>query len=120
VNSLNASKDTVFDCTRCGACCRCFPIFASSTDAKRAPRIKKEAKQLAEHLKTKDKAFQLFPLPFYESCAFLKNDQLCSIYETRPEVCRTFEAGSKQCIEARERVGIIDSELMLQNQPTQD
>ncbi len=30
----------------------------------------------------------------------------CSIYEVRPEICRTFEAGSKDCYAARERRGI--------------
>lgn len=96
-----------FDCTRCGACCRCFPIFASEADATRETRIRSESRQLEAHLATPDKAYQLFPLPFQEQCAFLRPDQLCSIYETRPEVCRRFTAGSPQCIEARERVGII-------------
>jgi Fe-S-cluster containining protein len=41
-----------------------------------------------------------------ESCAFLNEDQLCRIYATRPDVCRRFEAGSEQCIEARARAGI--------------
>ncbi|MGC6424345.1 MAG: YkgJ family cysteine cluster protein [Lentimonas sp.] len=95
-----------YDCTQCGACCRCFPIFASKDDAEREPRITKETRLLEPHLQTTDKAHQLFPLPFHERCVFLQNDQLCQIYETRPSVCRRFEAGSKQCIEARQRVGI--------------
>jgi Fe-S-cluster containining protein len=48
----------------------------------------------------------MHPLPFLEQCAFLKEDQLCRIYATRPAVCRRFEAGSDQCKEARERFGI--------------
>lgn len=95
-----------FDCTACGACCRCFPIFASTQDARREPKIESETRKLEAHLSTDDKAYQLYPLPFQESCAFLKEDQLCRIYRTRPAVCRRFEAGSEQCIEARERVGI--------------
>jgi Fe-S-cluster containining protein len=95
-----------YDCTQCGACCRCFPIFASHSDAQREPRIQAETRQLEEYLRTEDKAYQMYPLPFHEACAFLKTDQLCQIYETRPEVCRGFEAGSAQCIEARERKGI--------------
>ena len=98
--------DTLYDCENCGACCRCFPIFASEADATRAPAIRQEGRQLEPHLATGDKAYQLHPLPFLESCAFLKEDQLCRIYATRPEVCRRFEAGSKQCQEARARVGI--------------
>ncbi|MDQ8208110.1 YkgJ family cysteine cluster protein [Coraliomargarita sp. SDUM461003] len=95
-----------YDCENCGACCRCFPIFASETDAEREPAIRRETRQLEPHLATQDKAYQMHPLPFLESCAFLKEDQLCRIYATRPTVCRRFEAGSDQCIEARERMGV--------------
>ena len=96
----------IYDCENCGACCRCFPIFASEADAAREPKIRQETRALEPHLVTKDKAYQMHPLPFLESCAFLKEDQLCRIYATRPEVCRRFEAGSAQCIEARERMGV--------------
>lgn len=99
-------SEDIYDCENCGACCRCFPIFASKSDAEREPTIMEEARKLEAHLATEDKAYQLYPLPFHERCAFLKEDQLCRIYETRPEVCRRFEAGSEQCKEARARVGI--------------
>jgi uncharacterized protein len=95
-----------FDCANCGACCRCFPIFASQADAEREPRIKRETRQREEHLASAQQAYQMHPLPFLEQCAFLKTDQLCRIYATRPEVCRSFQAGSPQCIEARARVGV--------------
>lgn len=94
-----------YNCEACGACCRCFPIFASQTDAGREPRILNETRKLEPHLATSDKAYQMFPLPFHSTCVFLRDDQLCQIYETRPDVCRRFEAGSAQCIEARARVG---------------
>ena len=97
--------EEIYDCESCGACCRCFPIFASLADSEREPAIQKEARKLEPHLRTEGHAYQLFPLPFHKSCAFLKEDQLCRIYESRPEVCRRFEAGSAQCIEARARVG---------------
>ncbi|MEM1221996.1 MAG: YkgJ family cysteine cluster protein [Verrucomicrobiota bacterium] len=100
------STETRFDCENCGACCGCFPIFASRSDAQREPKIRDETRTLAAHLQTEDKAYQLFPLPFQDRCAFLKDDQLCRIYETRPQVCRRFEAGSPQCIEARQRRGV--------------
>lgn len=96
-----------YDCESCGACCRCFPIFASGADAQREPAICKESLKLKDHLVTKDTAYQLYPLPFHKQCAFLKEDQLCRIYATRPEVCRRFKAGSPQCIEARARVGVF-------------
>ncbi len=97
---------TEYDCTQCGACCRSFPIFASKTDAVQEPAIRTETRALPEHLQTEDKAYQLFPLPFQTCCPYLKEDELCRIYESRPSVCRRFEAGSEQCIEARRRQGI--------------
>ena len=96
----------VYDCTACGACCRSFPIFASATDALREPRITNEARRLPEHLADDNQAYQLHPLPFHDACCFLREDQLCRIYPTRPEVCRRFEPGSAQCIEARQRQGL--------------
>ena len=30
----------------------------------------------------------------------------CSIYESRPSLCRQFEAGSPECLQARQAVGI--------------
>ena len=100
------SESEEFDCTQCGACCRSFPIFASEADAERAPKIYGHARKLAEHLQTQDKVYQLYPIPFLAQCPFLKDDQLCKIYEDRPSVCRKFEPGSAQCIEARRRQGI--------------
>ncbi len=97
---------TSYDCTQCGACCQCFPIFASEADAKQEKLIKTNTRVVDENLRELGKHYQLFPLPFHTGCAFLKEDKLCRIYETRPDVCRRFEAGSAQCIEARERIGI--------------
>lgn len=101
--------DTRYDCENCGACCQCFPIFASEADASLESAIRHEGRKLEPHLATEDKAYQLHPLPFLESCAFLKENQLCRIYATRPAVCRRFEAGSEQCKEARARVGVESS-----------
>ena len=96
----------IYDCENCGACCRCFPIFASEADAVREPAIRRETRNVEPHLASERKAYLMHPLPFLEQCAFLKEDQLCRIYATRPSVCRRFEAGSDQCKEARERFGI--------------
>ena len=75
-------------------------------DAAREPAIRRETREVEPHLASEHKAYQMHPLPFLQQCAFLKEDQLCRIYATRPAVCRRFEAGSDQCKEARERFGI--------------
>ena len=96
----------IYDCENCGACCRCFPIFASEADAAREPAIWRETRKVEPHLATEHKAYQMYPLPFLQQCAFLEEDQLCRIYATRPATCRRFEAVSDLCREARIRQGI--------------
>ncbi len=99
-------KTKLFDCTDCGACCRCYPIFASESDAQREPLLKEKCVRVDNFLGKDEIAYRMYPLANTEGCAFLKPDQLCSIYETRPGVCRGFTSGSDQCIRARESVGI--------------
>jgi hypothetical protein len=94
-----------FECDGCGACCKTFPVFAAQADAERESRVWAEALPLAPHVATPDYAYRLFPLPFHEACCFLAGDDRCTIYATRPDVCRRFAAGSDQCQEARGRVG---------------
>jgi Fe-S-cluster containining protein len=96
-----------YDCDLCGACCRTFPIYVTEADAQREPRIRSEGKKLAAHLQTQSWRFQLFPLPFQNACSFLARDERCTIYQTRPDVCRRFDAGSEQCQEARLRSGLV-------------
>jgi len=100
------SPDEEYNCMDCGACCGCFPIFATEEDADRAPVIREEGIRVENFLRMDKVAYRLFPLPFQDACAFLKDDKLCRIYESRPNVCRKFEPGSGQCIEARRRMGI--------------
>lgn len=95
-----------FICDQCGACCSTFPIFAGPNDLVREPRIGNECCKIAEWEMAENKTYQLHPLPFHSSCAFLGKNKLCEIYETRPTVCRAFEAGSALCIEARVRKGL--------------
>ena len=96
----------VYECDACGACCRTFPIFASTRDAESEPRIRDEGRRLNPWLATPEWEYQLFPLPFQEACCFLNGDNRCTIYATRPDVCRQFEAGSDQCQEARRQCGL--------------
>lgn len=96
-----------YECDGCGACCKTFPIYVSWTDAEREPRIHEEGREREPWLGTPEQAIQLYPLPFLETCCFLDSADRCGIYANRPEVCRTFAAGSAQCQEARARQGRI-------------
>jgi len=66
-------------------------------------------------LATPERQYQLFPLPFHETCCFLDGDNRCTIYATRPELCRHFEAGSEQCQEARRARGLTPLEPCEEN-----
>ena len=59
-----------------------------------------------DHLTTPTWRFQLYPLPFQETCSFLDDQSRCTIYSTRPDVCRDFSAGGDQCQTARIRNGL--------------
>ena len=90
-----------YECDGCGACCRVFPVYASAADGLCQPRIREEARQLQPWLQTPERAYRLFPLPFHETCCFLDAENRCTIYDTRPSICREFAPGSDQCQEAR-------------------
>jgi Fe-S-cluster containining protein len=110
---------TVYECDGCGACCSAYLIFASESDAVREPRIADEGRKLADHLATPTWAYQIFPLPFHETCCFLGEDARCTIYSTRPDVCRAFAAGDDPCQNARRRAGLPPLEpVMNQNSTT--
>lgn len=94
------------ECDCCGACCRTFPILVSIGDSNREPRIKQEAMLIPEWQRTEEWEYKLHPLPFLTSCPFLKEGNQCSVYDTRPDPCRRFAAGSVECAEARARVGM--------------
>ncbi|WP_345785693.1 YkgJ family cysteine cluster protein [Pelagicoccus sp. SDUM812002] len=96
----------VFDCADCGACCRCYPIFASARDAEREPLLRERCVKVDNFLGKGEVAYRMYPLANTEGCAFLGSDQLCRIYGSRPELCRRFESGSEQCRHARNRVGV--------------
>ena len=100
----------VYECDGCGVCCGAFPIFASKTDADREPRILAETPPLAREVKRPGWSRQLFPLPFLETCGFLDETKRCTIYATRPDVCREFAAGAAQCQLARRRAGLAPLE----------
>lgn len=96
-------NERLYECDGCGACCQTFPIYVTERDAQREPRIEQEGRRNTNSMRY---PLTLFPLPFHEACCFLDNEQRCTIYATRPDICRELLAGSEQCQEARERQGL--------------
>jgi Fe-S-cluster containining protein len=100
------SPDTERACDMCGACCQTFPVLVSIGDGEREPRIAHEALRVSAWQRSDDWEYQLHPLPFSRGCLFLGDDDRCTVYQSRPSVCRRFAAGSPECQEARARLGI--------------
>ena len=88
------------DC-QCGNCCERLMVEASFRDAEREPRIKQECKTLRDLEE---------PIGYYlndsannYACHFFDREtRRCTIYDTRPAICRIFNCdeerhGDKQC-----------------------
>ena len=97
---------SVMDVPPAAARTRSSPVARMSTraaDRRRNPG----AGRLAE---TPKWSYRLFPLPFHEACCFLDDEARCTIYPTRPQVCREFAAGSEDCQRVRSLRGLAPLE----------
>ncbi len=97
-----------YDCRRCGACCVEFDVFLTDAEADRFER----SPRLCEL------TVLVYPRPAFGvrfmrrteqgQCTALDGalgDCACSIYPDRPGLCAGFEAGSEDCLKARQRHG---------------
>jgi Fe-S-cluster containining protein len=102
------------DC-RCGECCRRLLIEVSQEDAEREPKIKERGDpiyadpRLTRSGKPELEGYLLNRKENAYACTFLDpTTSLCSIYETRPWVCRVFDCdgqGKEQLIQLGYRPG---------------
>jgi len=100
-------------CDQCGACCKGHLIVeAYELDVLREPHL--AAADIGEW--TREMSYQILMaeleqdgrclvIAAAEQCKFLRGDNTCAIYPTRPNVCVALEPGSDQCQEAREAEG---------------
>ena len=100
----------LYECDRCGACCRgTLIVEADYLDVRREPRLlqcnvgpyKVTKRELEE-----DGKVVLLACGLDKPCTCLGPDNRCTAYPTRPQACVAFEAGSRQCQEARAKLGI--------------
>lgn len=101
-----------YECDKCGACCKgSLIVEADDLDVLREPRLidadrhhcGKTVAQVVLEIQTEMKALIL---ACGSACPFLRSDNACTIYPTRPNVCVGMEAGDEQCQEARAAVGL--------------
>jgi Fe-S-cluster containining protein len=88
-----------FTCTECGDCCRTHGeyrwVFLSTEDIKRLADFKKVPRREFLHQWTEKgpEGMRVLKWPNEEACVFLaeRNGKWgCSVYEARPEQCRTW------------------------------
>lgn len=98
-----------FDCVTCGACCFQRPgtILITENDLVRYRREKRS--DILDQLEEGHFGHMAFMMNEAGSCVHHGRPGApheCQIYEDRAEVCRTFEAGSPQCLEFRADRGV--------------
>jgi Fe-S-cluster containining protein len=89
VHKLNKIISEQIDCTTCGNCCKILPYALLEEDIKRLSKaLNISTKEVIEQYTEFDEEEQECFLK-ETPCAFLK-DNKCTIYEARPEACRSY------------------------------
>jgi len=101
-------------CDQCGACCKGHLIVeAYDLDVLREPHL--AAADIGE--RTRGMTYETLMADLQQDgrcliiaggdeCKFLRGDNTCAIYPTRPNVCVALDPGSDQCQEARQAEGL--------------
>lgn len=109
-NRAGATVET-YDCEHCGACCHQRPgtILVETEDLLRWRRAGRQ--DLVSSVEPGHFGMQAFEMKD-GACVHLgsaDNPAHCRIYPDRATVCRTFRAGSQQCLEFRRDRGLPES-----------
>jgi len=77
------------DCLQCGNCCRTLEVVVDKADVSRlSERLGVTPEQFSrKYVKTAEDGTRHFAA---SPCAFLGEDNRCSVYEDRPKACRDF------------------------------
>ena len=89
VHPLHFELFESIDCLKCSGCCRSLGPAIKDIDIQRmAKHLKLKPSELTEkYLKVDEDGDYVFKkMP----CAFLKDDNKCSVYESRPRACREY------------------------------
>lgn len=84
-------------CQKCGWCCSNLIVEITQRDVDREPKLWDYVELLDGNGEIEiEPGLEVYMLTCGKPCPMLKNNK-CSIYKTRPDVCRGFEVGSEQC-----------------------
>ena len=101
-----------YECDKCGACCKRLIVEADDIDLMREPQLLYADRDFVANYGP-DEALEALQEDFGrcliiacgKQCVFLE-DNRCSIYPTRPNVCVALQAGDEQCQEVRQLEGL--------------
>ncbi len=96
-------------CDNCGACCRRLIVEVYDLDVMREPHLAaadiagatRGLTYSALMAELEQDGHCLVIAGGGEECKFLRGDNTCAIYPTRPNVCVAMQAGDEQCEAAR-------------------
>jgi len=89
VKELYREVSAQIDCTKCGNCCKVIqPILAEADIAKLAAHLKQTVTEFKSSFLTEDEDGDGFVFNV-KPCPFLANNH-CTVYEHRPQVCRSY------------------------------
>ena len=99
---FNDHEERKVDCKRCGKCCHADMIaYATEEDISRWRREKRDdilsSLESEERIWVGDRILYRDGSGHLERCSFLRIEEglaTCTIHETRPRICRDYEAGS--------------------------
>ncbi len=106
------AKQNEPQCARCGTCCRTLFVFVTPEDIAREPKLRiatTRLKNLPEEQATFGKYSNKYLLAagWAIPCPMLDSDNLCTIYQTRPNICRQWEAENSECQRLRQKYSAL-------------
>jgi len=104
-----ATRTIELDCTACAACCREANVLLDEDDLERFRSAGREDLTGRAYIRRHRDGRIVLRFADDKRCQLLRPDNLCGIYEIRPDNCRAFVTGSEACLAAREdTLGIRD------------
>lgn len=96
---------TIHECDKCGLCCKHLLVETDALDVLREPKINQVAPIQSRRKLSVLNGCWIIAGPG-KPCSFLAKDNNCSIYNSRPLTCVSFQAGSPKCKELRKVHGL--------------
>jgi hypothetical protein len=97
-----ATRTIELDCTKCAACCREANVLLDEDDLARFRSAGRKDLTGRAYIRRHRDGRIVLRFADDKRCQMLRPDNLCGIYEIRPDNCRAFVMGSEACLAARE------------------